>query len=358
MEPRERIAEQVAKLPAELKAVLDAALAAGNILIDFDMDDGTNSGQVFVVLDHPFRVGPEVAPAGIKYMEQTDCDPRIFGFYTADESFAVVTVKMKPMKLEPLPVGPENPTAKHIAAMEQREREMEAAAKQREVEAAPPPPPPPLPATWPATSPMPDAAKRFIASMTITYEMWHDGDGYNLDALRAIPAAELPAIEALLINHSPRDWRDIEALGQLDSEASRKVVNAALGSSDEHVRYHARLYASEKQSPVDRERLLLQSLAKNDLSGGLSQAIDEAAEFHPPAVIHALLDGALNRTGEVAVNFAGLLYYIHGKSEAPFDWNHRPFFLRFHTADREERKAAFRELCQTIGVDVTKFMPR
>ena len=28
------------------------------------------------------------------------------------------------------------------------------------------------------------------------------------------------------------------------------------------------------------------------------------------------------------------------------------------TADREERKAAFRELCQTIGIEVTKYMPR
>ena len=50
------------------------------------------------------------------------------------------------------------------------------------------------------------------------------------------------------------------------------------------------------------------------------------------------------------VNFAGLLKYIFGKTNSPFDRDQRPFFLDFHTPGTD-REAAFRELHQEIGVD-------
>jgi hypothetical protein len=101
--------------------------------------------------------------------------------------------------------------------------------------------------------------------------------------------------------------------------------------------------------------MLVQALKSAEFFGGLSEAIDEAAEFHPPKVIDALLDGTLNRDGEVAVNFAALLFFLHGKSKEAFDWDHRPFFLRFNTTDPAERLAAFQELCDSIGVDPGTF---
>ena len=95
-------------------------------------------------------------------------------------------------------------------------------------------------------------------------------------------------------------------------------------------------------------------------SGGrflhFGEAIDEAAEFHPPGVVEALLDGALHRDGEAAVHFAALLFFLHGKAAEPFDWGQRPFFLRFQTADRRERSTVFRVLCATIGVDAGKYL--
>ncbi len=90
--------------------------------------------------------------------------------------------------------------------------------------------------------------------------------------------------------------------------------------------------------------------------GGLSATLEEAAAFHPPGVVDALLRGTLGRPGDVAVHFAALLCFVHGKSSEAFDWNHRPFFLRFNTTDRAEREAAFRELCETIGVDAVKYL--
>jgi hypothetical protein len=207
-----------------------------------------------------------------------------------------------------------------------------------------------------SNQPLSDAAKKFISSMEMNYEMWHDGLSYDLDALKAVPQAELAAIETILIDHQPRDWRDIEALAQIDSPRARAEVEAALKSSDPSVRQTAMQYAGEKVDPKEREEVLIKSLRSDSLYGGLSEAIDEAEEFHPPAVIDALFRGALNRDGEAAVHFAALLFYLHGKSKEAFDWDHRPFFLRFNTSEREERKAVFIELCQIVGVDPGKYV--
>jgi hypothetical protein len=90
--------------------------------------------------------------------------------------------------------------------------------------------------------------------------------------------------------------------------------------------------------------------------GGLSQALDEVATFHPPEVVQALFEGALERRGEVAIHFAAMLLFIHGKAKEPFDWEHRPFCLRFDSGSRAERETVFRELCERVGVEAERFL--
>jgi hypothetical protein len=41
--------------------------------------------------------------------------------------------------------------------------------------------------------------------MEIDFEKWHDGLGYDLDALRLASQNERIVIERMLIHHSPRD---------------------------------------------------------------------------------------------------------------------------------------------------------
>jgi hypothetical protein len=200
------------------------------------------------------------------------------------------------------------------------------------------------------------ALERFIASMVPNFDMWHDGTGYDLALLDLMSEDERIKAEDALIRHSPRDWRDIEALARIDSSRARRWVEAALTSTDNHIRREAMRHAGDMAQPADRERLLVRSLENDVIYGGLTQAIDEAATFHPPAVIEALFRGAMNRDGEAAVHFAALLMFIHGKATEPFDWNHRPFFLRFHTTDRAAREMVFRELCETCGVDPAKYL--
>ncbi|HVT81957.1 MAG TPA: HEAT repeat domain-containing protein [Phycisphaerae bacterium] len=204
--------------------------------------------------------------------------------------------------------------------------------------------------------PSPDAAARFRASMIMDYEKWHDGIGYDTDALREIPPAELAGIAASLIRHSPRDWRDIEALGRINLPEARAAVLAALEDSDPAVRRTAQELIPAAIDDKTRERKLIDSIRSAAPFEGLTHVLADAQEFHPPPVIDALFKAALTHPGESAVHYAALLFFLHGKSKEAFDWDHRPFFLTFNETDPKLRRAAFRQLCATCGVDPEKYM--
>ena len=353
MELSPKVAEQVERLPAELRQLLDGELAAGSEVTGLEFGRGPDRGKVALILRHPFRTKPADAPGGVLYRERLDGDPHVFEFYVPDESFSLVTAKFKPMKLQPLGPGPENPTAAHVERMKQRAREEEEAAAKRRAAVAKPPPVAAAPVIRRGSD---DPLDRFLASMIVTYEMWHDGIGYDVELLETMNDDQRKTAELALINHWPRDWRDIEALAHFDTPAARKAVEAGLHSSDPDVRREARKHAGGKEDPAERERHLVRSLENDVLFGGLSQAIDEAQTFHPPAGMDALFRGALHRDGEAAVHFAALLFFLHGKAKEPFDWDHRPFFLKFHATDRAEREQLFRELCATVGVDPAPYL--
>jgi hypothetical protein len=77
----------------------------------------------------------------------------------------------------------------------------------------------------------------------------------------------------------------------------------------------------------------------------------DLAEGHPtPRVKRALLDCARLGAPTTRVNAAALLMYLCGKAEEPFDWNQRPFFLRFQTEDNQELRAAWMELRERTGI--------
>lgn len=203
-----------------------------------------------------------------------------------------------------------------------------------------------------------DIVERFRASMTIDYEKWHDGIGYDLGALREASPEERDAIERLLLERGPRDWRDVEALALLDTPAARAALREAADSGDAQTRMAVARHAPALLAETDRATSLVRAIRSAKAFDGLSDILDEAEAFHPPEVIDAMLRATLKGDGEAAVHFAALLYYLHGKAESSFDWAHRPFFLRFNTDDQGERKAAFRELCADIGRDADAIIAR
>ncbi|MFI5422240.1 MAG: hypothetical protein ACHQ1H_14850, partial [Nitrososphaerales archaeon] len=199
------------------------------------------------------------------------------------------------------------------------------------------------------TDPTDSPLSRFQLSMIMDYEKWHDGIGYDLEVLKELSAGERRVIEETLINKKPLDWRDVEALAVLDTPFARKTLKAAASGSDPEVRMAVVRYAPSMITNAERTASILKALKKAKLFGGLSQALDEIEEFHPPEIIAELFHGALRREGEVAVLFAAMLFFVYGKTSVAFDMEQRPFFLRFNTADSGERQKVFDELCNILG---------
>ncbi len=185
--------------------------------------------------------------------------------------------------------------------------------------------------------------------MEMNHEKWHDGIGFDLSLLPLASEADLHAIENILVSRGVSDWRDAEALAALNTERTRDVLRHAFDSGGEEIRLTISRYAPDLVPPDMRTDSIVKLLRTAPLFGALSGTLDEIAGFHPPRVIDALFEGLREREGDVAVHFAAMLYYLHGKSEEPFDFSHRDFFLEFNTDDPEERGNAIKKLQSIIN---------
>lgn len=186
--------------------------------------------------------------------------------------------------------------------------------------------------------------RRFERSMVIDYVKWHDGVGYDLDAIREASHDERQAIEILLFNRGIRDWRDVEALVALDTAAARVALRQAKHGRNHDVAMAVAHYAPNLLSDDERTAVIVRALQSAQFYEGLSEAVDQAEVHHPPAVIDALLRGTIERDGDVAVHFAALVLFLHGKADSSFDMAQRPFFLTFNTRLRRTSASLLRTL--------------
>jgi HEAT repeat protein len=188
--------------------------------------------------------------------------------------------------------------------------------------------------------------------MEISYVQWHDGEGYDLEALGNSTKAEQTAAVVLLAERlsSTPNWRDIEALGVINTPLARARIRLALMQADFETRLRAAKELDDLGETVDLESVIIEALRGTDLSNGLSQAIDAAEEHPSPRIQETLLDLALNGNEDQRIQCAALALYLGGKADEAFDWNHRPFFLRFGEEDRKTQIEAYQELCQRLGV--------
>lgn len=196
------------------------------------------------------------------------------------------------------------------------------------------------------------AFRRFVASMNIGYEEWHDGIGYDTDALGRCSTDERRQAENILLRRGVKDWRDLEALHALRSLKATAAINATLKSHEPELRLRA---AQLLQNPDEIEAAVINVFENGGLFHGLTHALDEAAKRPTPKIREALLRLALAGESVAAVHAVALLFYLHGLAKEAFDWAHRPFFLRFSTQEKGGRTAAFQELCDRLGVDAKKY---
>lgn len=308
--------EEAERLPPLLRALLEAELAAGNSIAEVGHSFPAPPAGAYFKLSARVTSRPHESGGGLTFRAVNGS--AYSGFFTDEGGFYFI---VEP----PLPYS--------------------------EVDESPRPAPPPR------VEPDPESAlARFERSMVIDYEKWHDGIGYDIGAIDAASPAERAAIEALLLRRGARDWRDVEALAALNTPRAGQELERASRHSDPDIRLAVVRYVPQLVPDSQRTASLIAALETAKFGGGLSQALDEAAEFHPPEVVRALLRGAIRREGEATVHCAALLLYIHGQADSPFDWSKRPFFLRFHTEDRRAREEAFRELCAKIGVDPSEYL--
>jgi hypothetical protein len=307
--------KQCDALPPVLRALLEAELAAGNRIEEVTHSHPAPPAGACVRLAAPVSTRPRAAGGGLRFR---DVSGSLYSGEFSDEGGFFFIVE------PPLP-PPSEP-------------DMDAIRAARD------------PGEWrPSEPPADGALERFRRSMRIGYDQWHDGVGYDLEALRTASPEERRGIEDLLVIGGVRDWRDAEALAALDTPRARQALLGALDGGDAALAVAIAGYAPDLVGERRRAAVLAHAIETAVLYGGLSEALDEAASFHPPEVVDALFRAALAREGEAAVHCAALLAYVHGKATEPFDMELRPFFLRFHTDDPAERRRAFDELLVLIG---------
>ena len=186
------------------------------------------------------------------------------------------------------------------------------------------------------------------------YEKWHDGTGYDLTALDETTQEDRQEIVGILRTKIDEPWRTFEALDRINTPDSLSEIERALKHPNLEVRIAAARFSRGREN--EKERILVEALEKSEFYGGLTQALVQVETFHPPAIVDALLRGLLKRGDSGAVSFAGMLLYVHGKADSSFDWERRPLFLRFGAQNIEDRRKAFVELCEIIGVDASHYL--
>src|SRR5262245_4415499 len=196
------------------------------------------------------------------------------------------------------------------------------------------------------------AYKKFVNSMQITSDQGRDGIGFDLDTLEQVSETERENLTRMLTERLDEygDWREMDALMLIGTPAAKDAVRRASTSPNLETQLHAAKKLAEAGDPVDLEGIIIVTLRNTDRSSGLSQAIHLAEQYPSPRLQEALLDLALNGSEEQRIHCAALALYHGGKAESPFDWDHRPFFLRFGDDDRQVQIDAYKELCQRLGI--------
>jgi hypothetical protein len=195
------------------------------------------------------------------------------------------------------------------------------------------------------------AIDRFRNSLFIDYEKWHDGVGYDIDALRELKAAERTVAESRL--DATHDWRDVEALAvlaQLGSTSAEQSLRSAQRTGSNEIRLAVMRYAPRLVDDDARSAALLQALETATPFDGFTATLEQVEKFHPPPIVDALWRGLTTRQGDVASHYAAMLAFIYGKADSTFDWSMRPLFLKFNTESSAERRAAIAELKSRLGV--------
>lgn len=320
-------AAEIARMPQGLRALLEAELAAGNAIVEVGHSFPAPPVGASFLLAKPVTTCARATHGEFQFRDRqsSSCSGE---FTDATRHFFI---------LEP-PLSPPPPP------------DMDAIREAMSRAGHTPPGPPSDSRGAPKQLSLVD---RFRASMNLDYEKWREGTSYAIELIDEATPDERREIEGILLRSSTEGWREVEALARLGTPTARKALKRFLQAPNAEVRMAVIRHAPELVPKRQRIDALVRGIEAAEVFGGLSETLDEAAEFHPPEVIDALLRGVLERKGSEACLFAALLLYIHGKTSCRLGMEERPFWIRINTEDPVQRKALFNELCQRIRVSPT-----
>jgi hypothetical protein len=328
MEDKKDLQKIIDELPKVLRSLLEAELSVGNEIAEIGHSFPAPPIGAYIKLAKPVSTKINDANGELKFRERNSS--LYSGEYTdSNQRFFIITPPKKEQKVKQ--------KTKSIRLPKVKSEKLNQKVGSDKIDVISP-------------------FQRFKKSMQIDYEKWHDGIGYDIDAIKLASQAESKVIEQMLINRSPLDWRDIEALAQINSKNAREILKNAIRDPNPAVRVAVTRYAPNLVTDSERSQSLINALQHAGIYSGLSQVLDDIEEYHPIEIKEALITGLLSREGEVAVLFAAMLFYLYDKAKDPFDMKQRPFFLRFNTANKEERMQAFQELCKQLHINPEKFL--
>lgn len=349
-------AKEIAAFPTGLRKLIADELQGGNTIVELSSTFPAPPAGAYVKLENPVSTHPRESAPGVNFYDRNSSS--YSGEFTDEQRFYFVLEPPHPPQSEPDMDAIRNAFAARCRASDaarfEEFRTGKSEQSSRYAEAVPSPIPPQ--AARAASPKVKTAADRFRESMAGTYESWHDGTGYDVALIKTAAPEELVEIENLLLYRPASDWRDVEALAALDSPRARVALRKALESAIPRLCIAISEYAPHLLSEAERTAALVHALECSETYGGLTQALLQVEGFHPPQIMDALLRGVLVRNADTPVHFAAMLMFLHGKASSAFDWDQRPFFLKFNTTDTSERVQLFQELCEKIGVEAGNYL--
>jgi len=199
-----------------------------------------------------------------------------------------------------------------------------------------------------------EAYQLFMDSMVMDFDKWHDGTGYDLQALEKLGVEERASIEKLLIGNLKQvgDWRDVNALVALGSDSAHKAVNKARFHNNTKVRDYALKIILDTHNSKDTTKKDIAELEDQVIQAVKNGNFEIAEYMSTRRVKKALLDSILGFKSEVRVSAVAFLLYLCGQAAEPFDWSQRSFFLLFSDSEKDPkiRQQAWQHLRKRTGL--------
>ena len=153
-----------------------------------------------------------------------------------------------------------------------------------------------------------EAFEKFRRSMSIGCAEWHDGIGYDLEALAGLPPEERQRAEDLVVGRHAADWRDVEALDHIGSERTLAELAKAIRSRSVEIRVEAaqRLARRKLLSESEIDKIIVDALAHTTILNGMVKTLSFATAYPTTAVRSKLLWCALHGNDEPTLRHLGM----------------------------------------------------